>query len=324
MEVAFERAVTIPLNAYVKPNVVKDLKGMFSIFGNVPTDITFIDSREFPIADTRHRTLLSKVIRAPSVIKQIAAGITIAESKEEIEGLIDGPDDWNIAVSKDGTVVAPGWISICDRKNEKTNLILRENEIRRLKNRLTNLEKQILDIQNMLNGHNNKLEQLHLEEQIIEDKIQERELRVVGAKESYLELKAKAGQRATRLESIKSAKEEAQSVWLKESEKEEELKQNLSSAEKQIESIFIEKQETAIKNKSIQTQTEDSRLELQKKTEHLHSLEIQLQNLKAKEETLNSQFYKTKNKKKILKTGKTEYVHHCKMTKFQKKMNLKI
>ena len=285
-EVAFERAVTIPLNAYVKPNLVKDLKGMFSIFGNVPTDITFIDSKEFPIADKRHRTLLSKVIRAPSVIKQIAAGITIAESKEEIEGLIGGPDDWNIAVSKDGTVVAPGWISICDTKNEKTNLILRENEIRRLKTRLTNLEKQILDTQNTLNGHNNRLEQLHLEEQIIEDKIQERELHVVGAKESYLELKAKAGQRVTRLESIKSAKEEAQSVWLKESEKEEELKQNLSIAEKQIESIFIEKQETAIKNKSIQTQTEDSRLELQKKTEHLHSLEIQLQNLKAKEETL--------------------------------------
>ena len=124
---------------------------------------------------------------------------------------------------------------------------------------------------------------MHLEEQIIEDKIQERELVWSVPKDPF---GVKAIQRATRLESIKSAKEEAQSVLLKESEKEEDLMQRLSSAEKQIESIFIEKQETAIKNKSIQTQTEDSRLELQKKTEHLHSLEIQLQNLKAKEETL--------------------------------------
>ena len=285
-EVAFERAVTIPLNAYVKPNVVEDLKGKFSSFDDVPADITIIDSREFPIKSRGHRTLLSKVIRAPSVIKQIAAGITIADSKEEIKSLIAGIDEWNIAVSKDGTIVAPGWISICDRKNEKTNLILRENEIRRLKARLTNLEKQILHTQDTLNGHNTKLEQLHSEEQIIEEKIQERELRVVGAKESYLEHKAKAAQRGTRLEAIKSATEDARAVLRKENETEKDLMQNLSSAERQIESIFIEKQETASKNKLIQTQTEDSRLELQTKTEHLHSLEIQLQNLKSKEETI--------------------------------------
>ena len=48
MGVAFERAVTIPLNAYVKPNVVKDLKGMFS--ASAMCRLTpFIDSREFPM-----------------------------------------------------------------------------------------------------------------------------------------------------------------------------------------------------------------------------------------------------------------------------------
>ena len=81
----------------------------------------------------------------------------------------------------------------------------------------------------------------------------------------------------------------------KENEKENELIQNLSNTEKQIESIFIEKQETAGQNKSIQTQTEATRLNLQTKTEYLHSLEIQMENLKAKEETL--QFSIVQNQK---------------------------
>ena len=294
-EVAFERAVTVPLNAYVKPNVVEDLKGKFSSFGDIPADITFIDSSEFPINSTKHRTLLSKIIRAPSVIKQIAARINVADSKEEISGLVNGTNDWNITVSKDGTLVAPGWISICDRKNEKTNLILRENEIKRLKSRLTNLEQHIVKSQDALNGHRTKLEQLHSDEQLIEEKIQEKELRVAGAKESYLELKAKGAQQATRLESIKSAKDSLQAALRKESEKEEGLMRNLSNAEKQIESIFNEKQETTNRNQSIQSQTEVSRSELQIQTEHLHSLEIQLQNLKSKEENL--QFSIVQNEK---------------------------
>ena len=69
----------------------------------------------------------------------------------------------------------------------------------------------------------------------------------------------------------------------------------MSNTEKQIESIFIEKQETAGQNKSIQTQTEATRLNLQTKTEYLHSLEIQMENLKAKEETL--QFSIVQNQK---------------------------
>ena len=305
-EVAFERAVTLPLNAYVRPNVVEDLKEKFSSFGDIPADITFIDSKEFPIDETRDRTLLSKVIRAPSVIKKIAAEIIIADSKEEIKNLLSETNDWSIAVAKDGTVVAPGWISICDKKNEKTNLILRENEIKRLKTRLGNLEKQILKTQDALNGHNAKSEQLHSEEKFIEEKIQEKELRVVGAKESYLELKAKGTQRAARLESIKLAEESAQAVLQKENEKEKDLMQNLSSTEKKIKDIFVAKQETAGKNQSIQRQTEASRLELQTKTEHLHSLEIQLQNLKAKEETLQFSILQNQKQEEELEDRKSK------------------
>ena len=108
--------------------MVEELKGKFSNLGDIPADVTLIDSSEFPINDTRDRTLLSKVMRAPSVIKQLASRIKIADTKEEIKSLITGADDLNIAVSKDGTVVAPGWISICNKKNEKTNLILRETK----------------------------------------------------------------------------------------------------------------------------------------------------------------------------------------------------
>ena len=53
------------------------------------------------------------------MIKQLASRIKIADTKEEIKSLITEADDLNIAVSKDGTVVAPGWISICNKKNEK-------------------------------------------------------------------------------------------------------------------------------------------------------------------------------------------------------------
>ena len=124
------------------------------------------------------------------------------------------------------------YFSRLEKKN--TRLYMRGYEKTKKKLGLDFLQELFIDLSKSDIQCNTNLEKFHSDEQTIEEEIQEREHKVVSSKESYLELKARGVQRATRLKAINETRERLQTSLEKENEIEKELVKNLLVAEKQL------------------------------------------------------------------------------------------
>ena len=285
-EVAFERALTIPVNAYVKTHIIENLKEKISQLDTIPTDITFVDGRDFDVTqNTSSLTMSSKIKSAPSVIKAMTENILIVDNVDNREALPKNLRNGEIAVSKEGTIFGNGWISLANKDSEKANLLLREVEINRLADGLKATESQLQQTENHLINLNNKISDFHIKEKNIEDLIQRNEREAITTKEQYLELKAKKAHRADHLIKIKLEKNRIDAMIEKETQNESELLERLAVTERKLKDSHDGRDESRVLHKDEEIKIESIRSVLIAKRDGVHSLEIQRQNYKSHRDT---------------------------------------
>jgi len=122
------------------------------------TDLVLLDGQGADVSDGAG-TLLSKVQNAGSGA-QMLSQVLVADSLDMALALRRRAGPGQTVITEDGIWLGPGWVRVSRRQHESGGLISREQDIRELRDRIQELEQQVVRLETDRTAGRRRLEQL--------------------------------------------------------------------------------------------------------------------------------------------------------------------
>ena len=286
VEKDWETAVETVLGDYLQAVCVSDVDTAAASLaklrgGNM---VLLVDASSARTGDDSAKTLASKVSKAPAAVLEILRRVRVAKSLDKALAMrerLNKADAEDSVITADGVWLSRHWLRVCRDKNERTGVIGREHDRRRLKDGVRELTARFDSARKLLGDGRRRL--MQLEER--RDKMQSSASTLLG---DYSELKAE-------LDAVRFQMDEANAREAEISEESSDIENEYAAAEEQIQKsrskleratdqlAELEKQRAAL-----ESQREDLKAELARVRAQADEDRIQAQDLTVQFETRRS------------------------------------
>ncbi len=282
VEAGWETALETVLGSYLEAICVDHTEPLLQALDDLgKQSLIIFETGQAHVASVYQATELAAKLRSRWSLASLLSGIYCAETLPQARSMNLQPHE--SVVLADGTWLGSDWIKISRGSDSKAGVLLREKQLRELKQSQSELQMLIAEAEQQLESHELALKQAEQqrEQSQQQDKVLAAELSAKTAEHS-----AQAARFEQQKRRIQQLDHEIDEILQQQAENAETISESQlikEDAEQALAELLEKKSQLEHLNQQLQSQQQDTDASVNQARQHLHRLQAQIESLKSSE-----------------------------------------
>ena len=296
VESGWDNAVETVLGSYLEAVCIDNADQLIQELASLSDQsISLFETQtELQIANNNGLVRLLDKIQTPWNLQGLLSSIYCADTSEQARAIVEKLKHYESVITPQGTWMGYGWIKVVGESDAKTGVLLREKELRLLKEEQLILQAQVIVAEDQLDAAESFLKASEQKRETLqnEDKQYSTELSLKTAE--FSAHSARTEQQQKRLQQVNFEISDINSQLLENTETCEEAGMIKEQAEIALEGLEDTQYELEQKNNALQSEVEQSNKQLNDCRQQRHSLQAKIASLKSTEVLTKKQITRIK------------------------------
>jgi len=296
VESGWDNAVETVLGSYLEAVCIDNADQLIQELASLSDQsISLFETQtEHQIANNNELVRLLDKIKTPWNLQGLLSSIYCADTSEQARTIVEKLKHYESVITPQGTWMGYGWIKVVGESDAKTGVLLREKELRLLKEEQLILQAQVIVAEDQLDAAESFLKTSEQKRETLqnEDKQYSTELSLKTAE--FSAHSARTEQQQKRLQQVNFEISDINSQLLENTETCEEAGMIKEQAEIALEGLEDTQYELEQKNNALQSEVEQSNKQLNDCRQKRHGLQAKIASLKSTEVLTKKQITRIK------------------------------
>jgi chromosome segregation protein len=287
VESGWEKATETVLGQYLEAVCVDGVDALSSSLGALEAgSLTLFDTSASVASSATGGSSLADRVRSPYALGNLLSGVRIAEDISQALAMRGSLGDTESVITRDGIWLAKNWLRVARDSDEKSGVIAREQEIKQLQQSLEQLELQAEEIEQKIQDGRGELQQQEQQREQLQAELNQAHNQCSQIQAQITARQSKLEQLLNRNKNLQEESAEINSQITREEADMETARRKRNEAMTQMEVLSREREELTGQREAIQNRLHEAKSRAQTEREAVHELAIQIESRRTSKRNL--------------------------------------